>query len=187
MNKLFLIIALFAINCRAQTNVINLTETVNNNNWNMNDGNSYFKDINGLISPYLGTWKWIQGDKEMILTLIKQEKYHYTQGQNYYEDRVVGYYVYKENGIVIADTSNDNLNEEYVKVIFSLGPSFKISSIAFYDYLKKKDYDVWLELISSTQMKFHGKEDTDIIQYRRGTHTIYPGTTFPLEMIFTKQ
>ncbi|WP_312391999.1 DUF6705 family protein [Chryseobacterium sp.] len=186
MNKLLLIVALFAINCRAQTNVINLTET-DQHNLNKLDGSLYMKDLNNLMTPYIGTWTWTSGNKEMTLLLIKQTKYHYNSGQNYYKDRIVGSYIYKENGIIKADTSNDNLNDEYVKVIFSLNPSFKINSLAFYDYLKKKDYDVWLELISPTQMKFHGKEDTDITKYRRGTHTIYPGKTFPLEMTFTKQ
>ncbi|WP_312392004.1 DUF6705 family protein [Chryseobacterium sp.] len=188
MKNLFLIIALFTINCRAQTNVINLTET-DQHNLNMMNGDLYMKDINNIMLPYIGTWKWVNGSKEMILTLLKQTKYHYTESVfNYFEDRIVGHYTYKENGIIKADTSSDDINAEYgLKVYFRLNPSSKINSINFKDYLKNKNYDVWLELISPTQMKFHGKEDTDITKYRRGTHTIYPGTTFPLEMTFTKQ
>lgn len=182
-------IVFLAISCKAQNTIVNLTET-DQYNLDTTNGDIYMKDINNLMIPYLGTWKWTVGNKEMTLTLIKQTKYHYNRGPiNYYKDRIAGYYIYKENGVIIADTSGDNLNKDFggVKVHFVLSPNSKVSSIAFYDYLKHKDYEVSLELISPTQMKFHGREDTDITQYSRGTHTIYPGTTFPLEMTFTKQ
>lgn len=124
MNKIFLlIIALLTINCKSQSTIVNLTET-DQYDLDTSNGNVYMKDVNNLMSPYIGTWKWTQGNKEMILTLIKQTKYHYSEGVfNYYEDRIVGYYIYKENGVIIADTSGDNLNSDYdAKVHFVLDP-----------------------------------------------------------------
>ena len=49
----------------------------------MKDGNTYLKDINNLMTPYLSTLKWTAYNKEMILILIKQTKYHDNQGSNF--------------------------------------------------------------------------------------------------------
>ncbi len=159
MNKIFFltIVALFTISCKAQNNIINLIERCNNN-FSTTNGSVYLKDISNIYIPFIGTWKWTEGNREFILTLIKQTKYHYNQGiENYYEDRIVGYYIYKENGAVIASTANDNLNKDYgVKVNFDLdcGRNY-LSSIRFEDVLKNKNYDGWIELLSPTSIKFH--------------------------------
>lgn len=192
MKNLFLSISILisVLNCKAQSNIINFADTATNNAWSSQDGNTYIKDINNLMNPYVGTWKWAQGNREMTLTLIKQSKHHYTQGgQNYYEDRLVGYYIYKENGVVIANTSSDNLNADYrINVIFTLNTGLNIVSLSFEDVYKDKRYSVSLELLSPTQMKFHGKEDeTTYIRPRNGTKYYSTSSTFPLEMTFIKQ
>lgn len=144
------------------------------------------------MNQYEGTWKWNQGNKEFTLTLIKQ-KHHYNQygGNNYYRDRLVGYYKYKENGVVVADTSSDDLNKDFdPKVIFNLNCHSRIVSLSFEDYKKNKEYDVYLEKLSPTQIKFEGQEEGDVLVSRStpGTYApIYPGNTFPLNMVLTKQ
>ena len=176
--------------CKAQSNVINITDWCNNQTSETN-GSLYLKDINNLYTPYIGTWKWIQGNREFTLTLIKQPKYHYNQGiLNYYEDRIVGYYVYKENGIELINTSNDNLNNEsFMGVKFNLNcHSNLVGKIK--DVLKNKVYRSWFEIISPTQIKFHGKDDNHIRSQKEGQPPLQPqfvGTTFPLEMVLTKQ
>ena len=158
---------------------------------NRSNGNLYLKDISDVYAPYIGTWKWTEGNKEMTLTLIKQTKYHInTYGNdNYYTDRLVRFYIYKENGIVLINTTNDDLNKDYgLNVSFNILCDSTINSSSFEDIFRNISYEVKLEKLSPTQMKFMGKTGENTY-YRPRTGTIYyqSGTTFPLDMVFTKQ
>ena len=192
MKKIIYILIIFiSISCKAQNNIIDLVDVCNHTLYT-NNGNLYLKDVNNLYAPYVGTWNWTEGNREFVLTLIKQTKFHYNQGNdNYYEDRIVGYYVYKENGVVLASTANDNLNEDYgVKVNFDLDCYAKLSSTRMQDVLKNKNYDGWIELLSPTSIKFHFKDDTHMRMQREGYPDIAPqyhGNTFPLDMVLIKQ
>jgi hypothetical protein len=189
-NIILVVVILSIINCKAQTNIMDMVNRCNSNSINHNNGSVYLKDISNVFNPYVGTWKWTEGSKEMTLTLIKQTKFHYNQGtDNFYSDRLVGYYIYKENGVILANTSNDNLMDDYgLNVNFYMSCDSNLGTSSFTDVNKNKSYEVWLEMMSPTQFKFHGKigEST---YYRPKTGTIYypAGTTFPLEMVFNKQ
>ena len=187
-----IVILLTISSCKAQSNVINITDWCNNQT-NETDGSLYLKDINNLYAPFIGTWKWTEGNRELILTLIKQTKYHYNRGiLNYYEDRIVGYYVYKENGIELINTSNDNLNNEsFMGVLYSLDCYSDLGG-KIRDILKNKFYASSLELLSPTQIRFKGKEEEFLISYTQyegmpPPEPIYFGNTFPLDMVLTKQ
>jgi hypothetical protein len=125
----------------------------------------------------------------MVLTLIKQTKYHITTGSlNFYKDRLVGYYVYKENGVKITDTSGDNLMDDYgLKVNFGITCSGRVTTAAFQDVKKEKSFVVELEMLSPTQMKFSGEVGEGTYHIGRTPTTVYLGSTFPLEIVFTKQ
>ncbi|MXS70988.1 hypothetical protein GSF70_07140 [Flavobacteriaceae bacterium W22] len=126
----------------------------------------------------------------MTLVLIKQTKYHYYNNtDNYYEDRLVGYYIYKENGIIIVDTSTDNLESDFdLNVSFDITCDSTVNTAMFIDVKKEKMISVGLEILSPTQMKFDGEIDQHS-SYINGDkqRTLYSGSTFPLQMIFTKQ
>ncbi|KFE99957.1 hypothetical protein IX39_04735 [Chryseobacterium formosense] len=78
MNKIvLLIITVFTLSCKGQTNIIDLVERCNYTDYNDSDGNTYLKDISNIYPQYVGTWKWFSGNKEMTLVLIKQTKFHY--------------------------------------------------------------------------------------------------------------
>ena len=191
ISVLLLILLYTAWGCKAQSNTINITEKCNHAPLITTNGSLYLKDFNNLYAPYIGTWKWSQGDREFILTLIKQTKYHYNQRvNNYFEDRIVGYYVYKENGTILIDTSTDDLTEDFgLRVSFNLDCySDLVGKIK--DVLKNKVYRSWFEVISPTQIKFHGKDDTHIRSQKEGQPLLQPqylGTTFPLDMVLVKQ
>lgn len=187
---LFILISIIW-SCKAQNTVIDLVDRCNHNPLTRDNGSLYLKDVNNLYTPYIGTWKWTQDNREFVLTLIKQTKYHYNRGiLNYYEDRIVGYYVYKENGVVLIDTSNDNLNNEsYMGVKFSLDCYSGLGG-DIRDILKNKSYASSLEILSPTQIRFRGDDDTHIRSQKEGQPPLQPqfvGTTFPLEMVLTKQ
>ncbi|SDM33863.1 DUF6705 family protein [Chryseobacterium taihuense] len=191
MNRIFLVmILLITISCKSQTNIIDIVNRCANPHYNTKNGSVYLKDISNIYTPYIGTWKWAEGNKEMVLTLLKQTKYHVNTyvNNNYYEDRLVGYYTYKENGVTLIDTSGENLLQDYINVNFSILCDSTISSFLFKDVYRGTSYEVTLEKLSSTQLKFTGKIGENTYDHSR-TGTIYyqSGTTFPLDMVFTKQ
>lgn len=192
MNKIFFLTSLlFCIACKSQSNIIDMVDGCNQNYNGMN-GSTYLKDISDIYQPFVGTWKWASGNKEMTLVLIKQTKFHYNAGvNNYYKDRLVGYYIYKENGIEIINTSNDDLMSEYgSKIGFSIycnDYSGAVHTVFFKDVPKNKDYEVKLEMLSPTQMKFTGKMGQYSIIAGKIPKTVHGGYSFPLDMTFTKQ
>ncbi|MBB4805953.1 hypothetical protein HNP38_001225 [Chryseobacterium defluvii] len=196
MKKIFLlatIIFLF-VQCKAQNHIVNLTDC--DSYFDRSSGDYYNKDLNNVLDKYAGTWKWTNGNREFTLTLTKQVKHHFNQYGNddYYEDRLVGYYKYKENGLIIADTSSDDLSKDYgLNVHFILNCHSQISAIRFQDYKKYKNFDVILESLSPTQVKMNMYETEHVITINKNTGVRNPpndpqgGSTFPMEMILTKQ
>ncbi|MXS70986.1 hypothetical protein GSF70_07130 [Flavobacteriaceae bacterium W22] len=185
-----MLITIVSLSCKGQTNIIDIADRCNHLPLERNNGSTYMKDISNVYAPYVGTWKWSSGNKEMTLVLIKQTKFHYTQHtHNYYEDRLVGYYIYKENGVVLADTSGDNLQDDVgIAVSFDISCDSTVDTGFFVDRKKEKVISVVLEILSPTQMKFKGKIDQHS-SYVSPTkpRTLYTGSTFPLDMVFTKQ
>jgi len=196
MKKIFLLSTLIflSVQCKAQSNIVALTNC--DKQYDHSTGDYYLKDTADKMNKYSGVWKWTSGNREFILTLIKQVKHHYNQygNNNYYKDRLIGYYQYKENGLLIADTSSDDLSKDYEsRVIFNLGCNSHISAISFEDYKKYKNFDVTLENISPTQIKMKMFETEHIITVNKHTGVRNPpndpqgGSTFPMEMVLTKQ
>jgi hypothetical protein len=195
-NKTLVLLTILLVNlfsCKAQTNTINITEQCNGNYpyISSHDGELYLKDINNLYANYIGTWKWQEGNREFILTLIKQTKFHYNEGNDdFYRDRIVGYYVYKENNVELINTSTDNLNDDYgVKVYYYLD-CYSVLSGSIKDILKNKIYDSWFEILSPTQIRFKGKERENLRIKKEGMPNpppVYAGNSFPLNMVLTKQ
>jgi hypothetical protein len=62
-----------------------------------------------------------------------------------------------------------------------------VGDSSFQDIKKDKSFVVSLEKLSPTQMKFTGKVGEGTYHIGRTPTTVYLGSTFPLEMVFTKQ
>ncbi|NRS93301.1 DUF6705 family protein [Frigoriflavimonas asaccharolytica] len=189
MNKiLYLFTFIVCMSCKGQTNIIDATN-ICYQKFSSTNGNTYLKDISNLYQPFIGTWKWTSGNREMTLVLMKQNKFHVTESVfNYYEDRMLGYYIYKENNITLVNTSNENLSSFYgISVNFEIVCGGNIRSYFFKDIPKNKSYEVKLTSLSPTQFKFQGKMGESSIIKTSTPTIVYGGSTFPLEMIFTKQ
>ncbi|PZU90764.1 MAG: hypothetical protein DI529_02100 [Chryseobacterium sp.] len=79
--------------------------------------NTYYKDLNNELDPYIGTWKGIFNDKTFIITFSKYKNYNSTG--NYYKDRLAGKYrMLDASGNQLYSTYN--LSDEKAKVM-SLG------------------------------------------------------------------
>ncbi|MFD2907940.1 DUF6705 family protein [Flavobacterium ardleyense] len=71
------------------------------------NGTYYIKDINNYMLPYLGTWKYVDGNKEFRITLTKVTKHHvvYTDYNiNHYIDGLRIQYQKYENGQLIYNS-----------------------------------------------------------------------------------
>ena len=71
---------------------------------------AYYKDINNLLDPYVGTWLYSNGADTLK---IKLRKVTMTPSiNNSYEDLIVGEYQYVANGVEKINTLN-NFNTDY--------------------------------------------------------------------------
>lgn len=90
-----LITIFFALTtCKAQTPIYDISEP--------KDGpkNSYYKDVNGLLNGYDGTYLYTDGNTSFKLILKKKvQSYGY-----YYQDLVVGEFQFIKNGVEIGNT-----------------------------------------------------------------------------------
>lgn len=59
----------------------------------------YYKDINNYFTPFIGTWKYTNGDKTFIVTLWKDEMRAYPSSDiiYYYTDNIFGHYKMVQN------------------------------------------------------------------------------------------
>ncbi len=72
------------------------------------DNGSYYKDDANKMNPWVGTWKYTNGNTEFKIVFTKLSGFHMTplltgSNLNYYTDILNGGYYYKENGIVKTD------------------------------------------------------------------------------------
>lgn len=76
---------------------------------------SYFKDMNKILAPYVGTWKYTYKDRQITLILVKEEKILEQQYNNkmYYTDRLLGRYEIKDStGKVLETTFHKNFQDK---------------------------------------------------------------------------
>jgi hypothetical protein len=193
MKNIFLITILsFAIfNCKAQ--VISLTTT---NYYNIPNG-GYVKDLDGVLNPFIGTWKWTNGNSEFTIVFVKKEMYNASGLNNYYEDTIMGGYKYIENGIVIVNTLNFSteftLNDtstynNYAPIISNIHSPFNRLSITITDKIKAKGCDADFTLINpgsgtiTAQWKMRDREHWNI----NGQNPLPQGFSIPVNVILTK-
>jgi len=86
------------IGCKAQT-IIPLFDGPTN----VNGG--YYKDTYNDLNKFEGTWKYTNGTTSLTIILQKREMISYDDSyNNYYEDVLIGGYIYVENGIEKVNT-----------------------------------------------------------------------------------
>jgi len=89
-----------AISCKAQSPIYplsdNTIEIINN---------AYYKDIDGDLDHFVGTWLYQSGNTSFKITL--QKALQYFNGE-YYEDLLTGEYQYIEGGVELVNTFSNN-------------------------------------------------------------------------------
>lgn len=99
-----IIITLLAITCKAQTPVIDISQS----RFGQPDG-YYMKDINNYLNPFEGTYIYSNGTTSFKMVLVKKVQQY---NGRYYEDLIIGEYQYIENGVEKANTLS-NINVVY--------------------------------------------------------------------------
>ena len=95
-NLILTTVLLFSINCKAQSPIIDITES------EMGLPNGYYiKDINNLLNPFEGTYVYTNGNTSFKIVLVKKVLQYNSQ---YYEDLIIGEYQYILNGVQIVNT-----------------------------------------------------------------------------------
>jgi len=199
MKKIVYVLALITIACKAQSPVISMVDYENNNKLELTE-NCYLKDVGNKFAPFVGTWKWTQGNTELTIVIEKLEMV-YDPHLNIYSDELVGKYRYVENGIEITNTLNYTVtvntmwNGAYVPFYDTGYYSDTEIRFSFNDYEKDKRGNAKMKLInvfnnpdgsiSANQVQWNllEKERTII----NGQPTTQPGFSVPTDVILTKQ
>lgn len=103
--SIFILVSLL---CKAQNPILSLTDNSNESLLN----NAYYKDLDGVLNNYVGTWKYTNGSTSLTVVLKKKEQVY---NDEWYEDMLIGEYKYVENGIELINTLNliDSLTDYY--------------------------------------------------------------------------
>jgi len=103
-NIIIIVVMLLAFSVKSQT------KSLYEDEYAIKD--AYYKDLYNDLDRYIGTWKYTSGSISLTIILQKKLRQHVLdEVYDFYEDVLVGEYMYVENGIVKANTlSQLNLN-----------------------------------------------------------------------------
>lgn len=102
---------LFAISCKAQT-IVPVEKAIDyRRSENGIPDNTYLKDVNNLLSKYIGTWKGAYSDKNYTLYITK---YTYTFKTRTCDVLLIRYLITSSNGTILEDTRNLSSESPYV-------------------------------------------------------------------------
>ena len=95
MKNLLLLIAIaFTLSCKAQQTIVNITTL----DYHNDNSNKYFKDIDGVYDPFLGTWEYITDTTTFRVVLVKN-KITTSIFSNYSVDKIEGkFYLIEDAG-----------------------------------------------------------------------------------------
>jgi hypothetical protein len=121
---------------------------------------SYISDLNDTFTPFLGTWKYQNGNAILIVVLEKVTQHYYPEFGNY-KDFIKGNYSYSTNGgltyitnTIFTNLSVDNPNSNS---FYSPGPgsdNLDELDMSFKDAIYNKSCDAIFKFVtgSTTQM-----------------------------------
>jgi len=102
----FIVFLLFIFSAKAQQDIIIPIEDYYGDNSKIN--NAYFKDVNGLLDKYVGTWEYNQNGHYFRIQFYKRIANQTPTGlsvkMKFKWDRIYGFFQYKLNGMEIYNT-----------------------------------------------------------------------------------
>lgn len=132
-NLIMLLLLIFSVSINAQVTEIPIENYWEGDNDNIN--NAYFKDINGLLNKYVGTWEYNQNGHYFKIKFVKQTNYQEVPLDSPYKikrksDRIYGLFEYKLNGVSIYNTI---LTQNKSYIYSDSGSFFMGNFLLFYD------------------------------------------------------
>ncbi len=135
------LILIFSICTCAQGQTVSMTSTTD---FSKVPQNAYVKDFDGKLNPFIGTWRWTDGNAEFIVQFVKKEMYNGFVGKPapYKIDTILGGYKYTFNGMVLvntlnftttADINNPSTFQNYATILTGIAPPFIELSMNFDD------------------------------------------------------
>ncbi|PKF74679.1 DUF6705 family protein [Chryseobacterium sp. PMSZPI] len=105
---IYILLTFFALSCKGQQILPLNTSAFSSPN------NSYFKDINNELNPYVGNWKANFQGKLILLKITKELKVPFEiWNKNNFKDRLLVRYEIKDsNGIVLESSLNNDFNSK---------------------------------------------------------------------------
>jgi len=146
-------ILLVALSSKAQSPVISLTEYYTNNF--PYSENIYIKDIEGLFNPFIGTWKWQDGNTSLTVLFFKTEMVYQNDSKvKRYRDKLYGKIRYVKNGREVFNTLINGGNTLENR---SGMPKNNVMYFSFKDPVKAGKYgEVYITLLdNNTKIKFY--------------------------------
>jgi len=172
----------------AQEQIIPLTEIGEINE--QENVTYYYKDIDGDLNKFLGTWKLQDANKELIVTFYLNE--HYNLGGTFY-DEIYAKFKYSENGTIIYNTLLEN--NDSIKNKISGGSIFSDStnkiSLSYFEptdipYNGAVNPSLNLEFITCNTLGCSPQLKWDIFWTRNRDSDVWP-FKIPSHLTLTKQ
>lgn len=187
--KKILIILVFLLgkNAYSQTNTIDLYEGSSMNS----PAGTYIKDINNVFAPYLGTWKYQNGNNILTIKLEKVTKF-YSMKFKTYHDFIKGNYSYSTDGgntyLINTIQTNTNNNTPEGNSIYSCDPNATwIENFILKDVLFNKSCFASIRFVpnSLNQLELKLKDIKNITI--EGDAPVIDGFSIPNNIVLIKQ
>ncbi len=156
------------------------------------DDNSYyyFKDINGDLNKFLGTWNYQDSTSDLNVTFYL--KLHEEAGGDF-KDKIFARFSYVENGITIYNTYNDTsiMSELYISGCSLDSNDRAKMSIVYsepdeFPYPKGMTPKLKIEFIPCTGMGCSPQLKWDIVWFKNDPSDIWP-FKMPTDITLTRQ
>lgn len=190
MKNIFKYFALLITSCSlsAQT-IINMADNNMPINYTKN-GTYYIKDINNYMLPFLGTWSYINGNKEFRITITKVTKFNVLfpdYNINYFCDGLLIHYQKHENGTIVYNSPIDDFPDGDIE-------EFGLLEMSFTDYQRNEEtFPLTLTLIPLNIIgqtpQYNLKFELDKFERRNTYHDQHPNEPYfsvPDGIIMTK-
>ncbi|KMQ69564.1 hypothetical protein ACM39_00410 [Chryseobacterium sp. FH2] len=182
---LFLTLLLISISCNAQQYPLNT-------NYRTIPDNSYIKDINNEYNKFVGNWKATINNKEVNLSIIKQDNRPIViLNKSYYSDVLLLRYNVLENNQIVENTLD--FTNDKVKAI-SMGIEIDGSVLFDYEGLKCLVGNGFINLvyIDPSHLKWNYQPQSTVITNKNCSDYPAGGIKInlpyePKDIIFTKQ
>lgn len=185
--KIIILILLFVNNSLGQ-NIIN----VDSPNTRMDvPAGTYLKDINHTFDPFLGTWKYQNGNEILVVTLEKVEMYLDTEYSTYY-DFIKGNYSYTTDGgatyVVNTIAQNAGNNNPNINSMYSCGPIVPTTiNFRYIDIIYQKNAWATFTFQNSNYQQLHLKLENKSGGYILPATPPNPAFCIPNNVVLIKQ